>query len=90
MSESGAATATDPDVDDPAARRKRMAKVGMLLAWWAEQQPDVAAIVSEHGDRTFAELNAGANRLVRALRRRGVDAGDAVALACHNLSLIHI
>ena len=39
-------------------RRRRMAKVGMLLAWWAEQQPDVTAIVSEHGDRTFAEWSA--------------------------------
>jgi long-chain acyl-CoA synthetase len=84
VSGSEAATVTDPTAEDPRERRRRMAKVGMLLAWWAEQQPDVAAIVSEHGDRTFAELNANANRLVRALRRRGVVAGDAVALACRN------
>ncbi len=48
---------------------------GTLLTWWAEQQPDRLAIVSEHGDRTFAELDRRANQLVRALRRRGRGAG---------------
>ena len=37
--------------------------------------PTPLAVVSEHGDRTFAELNANVNRLVRALRRRGVVGG---------------
>ena len=36
------------------------------------------------GDRTFAELNANANRLVRALRGAGRRAGDAVALMVSN------
>ena len=57
---------------------------GMSLAYWAARQPDVAAIVSEHGDRTFAELNANANRLARALRARGLQAGDGAALMCAN------
>jgi long-chain acyl-CoA synthetase len=57
---------------------------GMLTAYWAAQQPDRAAIISEDGDRTFAELNANANRLVRALRARGVQTGDGVALMCAN------
>ena len=74
--------ATEPE--DPSDRRRRMAKVGMLLAWWAEQQPDTTAIVADGQTRTFVALNANANRLVRALRRRGVVAGDAVALACRN------
>jgi long-chain acyl-CoA synthetase len=68
-------------VDD---RRKDAARVGMLPAHWAAEHPDRPAIVSEAGDRTFAELNAGANRLVRALRARGLQAGDAVALLCRN------
>ena len=37
-----------------------------------------------HGDRTFAELNANINRLVRACRARGLRPGDAVALMCTN------
>ena len=57
---------------------------GTLLTWWAEQQPDRLAIVSEHGDRTFAELDARANQLVRALRRRGAEPGTAVAILSRN------
>jgi long-chain acyl-CoA synthetase len=60
------------------------AAVGMTLAFHAEQAPDRMAILSEHGDRTFAELNANANRLVRALRARGLQAGDSVSLVCAN------
>ena len=60
------------------------ARIGMLPAWWAKRQPDVVAIASPTGDRTFAELNANINRLVRALRERGLTAGDPVALLCTN------
>jgi long-chain acyl-CoA synthetase len=59
-------------------------KEGMLLASWAEQRPDAPAIISPSGDRTFAALNGAANQLTRALRRRGLVAGDAVALLCGN------
>src|SRR3954447_26493408 len=58
--------------------------VGMVLAHWAEEHPDRVAIVAPTGDRTFAELNANANRLARALRARGLQPGDAVALLCGN------
>jgi long-chain acyl-CoA synthetase len=64
--------------------RQELAAKGMTLAWWAEQVPDNKAIISPQGDRTFAELNANANRLVRALRARGLGNGDAVALMCTN------
>jgi long-chain acyl-CoA synthetase len=57
---------------------------GMLTAFWAARQPDRPAIFSGDGDRTFAELNANANRLVRALRARGVEAGDGIALMSAN------
>lgn len=57
---------------------------GMTLAYWAERQPDVPAIISEHGDRTFEELNANCNRLARALRSRGVEAGDSLAIMMAN------
>ncbi|QYG95401.1 AMP-binding protein [Iamia sp. SCSIO 61187] len=58
----------------------------MRLAWWAAETPDAMAIVTPDGTglRTFAELNAGSNRVVRSLRARGLDVGDAVALACRN------
>ncbi|MDQ1534725.1 MAG: long-chain acyl-CoA synthetase, partial [Actinomycetota bacterium] len=57
---------------------------GMLAAFWAGENGEHPAIVSEAGDRTRAELNANANRLVRALRRRRVKPGDGIALMCSN------
>lgn len=61
-----------------------MAGRGMLLAVHAMMQGDKQAIISEHGNRTFAELNENANRLVRALRAKGMKDGDAIALLCKN------
>ncbi len=86
MSEERATTEGGPsemskDADD---RYDAAAEQGMVQAHWAQVQPDTPAIVSERGDRTFAELNAAANRLVRAWRERGVAAGDAVALMVSN------
>ena len=60
------------------------AACGMTLAYHAARAPQRSAIISELGNRTFAELNGNANRLVRALRARGVVAGDALALVCAN------
>ena len=73
-------------VADVAARwsREEAAAVGMIVAWHAAQAPGRSAIISDNGDRTFGELNAQTNKLVRALRRRGLKAGDAVALMCSN------
>ncbi len=59
-------------------------RTGMTVAVWAELLPGASAIVSEQGNRTFAELNARANQIVRALRARGLKAGDGVALMCSN------
>lgn len=61
-----------------------MAGRGMLLAVHAMTQPEKMAVISEHGNRTFAELNANANRLVKALRAKGLKDGDAIALLCKN------
>src|SRR5262245_36715548 len=57
---------------------------GMISAVWAELLPERPAILSQHGDRSFFELNARANQLVRALRKLGLRAGDGVALVCGN------
>ncbi|HZN13547.1 MAG TPA: AMP-binding protein [Acidimicrobiales bacterium] len=59
-------------------------RTGMTVAYWAAEAPDRMAITSDVGTRTYGELNARANQVVRALRRRGVQAGDAVALMCGN------
>lgn len=60
------------------------AQVGMTLAVFARHIPSAPAVLSPSGDRTFAELNANANRLARALRARGLRADDSVALVCSN------
>jgi long-chain acyl-CoA synthetase len=59
-------------------------RVGMTPAFTAARAPELVAVISERGDRTFGELNAHANQLVRLLRGRGLRAGDAVALMCSN------
>jgi len=57
---------------------------GLLVAWWAARIPDRPALITSSGDRTFAELNANINRLGRALRARGLEVGDSIALMCTN------
>jgi long-chain acyl-CoA synthetase len=57
---------------------------GMLVAWWAARSPDRPALFTAYGDRTYGELNANINRLVRALRARGLRSGDGIALMCTN------
>jgi len=78
-------TATD-EAAKAAEREARLqaAGKGMLLAYWAQRRPDVPAIIAPTGDRSFAELNARTNQLVRALRRLGLREGDGVALLCTN------
>jgi long-chain acyl-CoA synthetase len=57
---------------------------GMTLAVRAREAPDHPAVVASSGNRTFDDLNAHANQLARALRRRGVKPGDVVTLLCPN------
>ena len=61
-----------------------MGDKGMRLAHWARIQPEVLAVQSIWGDRTFRELNENSNRLARALRARGLRNGDGVAIVCSN------
>ena len=60
------------------------ARQGMGVAFAAARTPDRPAVIAPTGDRSYAELNANANRLVRALRRRGLAAGDSVAILSSN------
>ena len=57
---------------------------GMTLALWADDRGDANALTGPHGTRTFTELNAEANRLVRLLDDRGLEEGDGVVLLCGN------
>jgi long-chain acyl-CoA synthetase len=58
---------------------------GMQLAVWADIQPDAICVVDPDGtEHSWAKVNARANRLVRLLRSRGLEAGDSVALVCSN------
>ncbi len=57
---------------------------GTLWTFWAEHYPDRIAIYSDFGNRTLAEVDAHANQFARALRARGVGAGDGLALLCGN------
>jgi long-chain acyl-CoA synthetase len=54
------------------------------VGYRARTNPDDLAVVSGAGDRTWAELDARCNQLVRAMRARGVEAGQAIALVCSN------
>jgi len=79
------ASATETDAHAREAQsRLAAAATGTVVSWHAERRPDVPAVVSAYGDRTFAELDANANRLARALRAAGLQAGDAIALVCRN------
>jgi long-chain acyl-CoA synthetase len=83
-----AAIEAEAGTEDAAAERQalveRAAATGMLSALWASLQPDATAIRSAQADLTFAQLNARINQLARALRTRGLVAGDAIALICSN------
>lgn len=63
---------------------ERAMRTGTLSSLWAQLQPEVPAIVSPHGTRTFAQLNARANQVARTLRAAGIGPGDSAALLCSN------
>ncbi|CAN5184605.1 long-chain-fatty-acid--CoA ligase FadD2 [soil metagenome] len=50
----------------------------------AIQYPDDTMVIDELGELTFAEVQARSNRLARALRERGVEPGDGVAILARN------
>ena len=78
------AVSVDRDREREREARLAAARSGMTLAYWAARQPDRPAIISPHGDRTYAELNAEANRLARALRLQGLRPGDGIAALVSN------
>ena len=73
-------TATDIDLEARAAA----AATGTVVSLHAARRPDQPAIISPHGSRTYAELDAAANRLARGLQAAGLRPGDAIAVVCRN------
>ncbi|MFD6908193.1 amino acid adenylation domain-containing protein [Streptomyces sp. NPDC060077] len=81
------------DLTDGAERGRLLDELGVSprevpgLTWPAafedrvRRTPDAVALVFEERQLTYAELNAGANRLARLLVSRGVRAEDVVAVA---------
>ena len=57
---------------------------GMGIAYHAQNYPEKKAIISEHGERTFKELNENSNKFANFLRQEGLEAGDAVAILSKN------
>jgi len=66
------------------SRLTAAAFTGMTASVWADVKGDQVAIFDPHGTRTYRQLNANANRIVRFLRGQGLGEGDAVALLCSN------
>ncbi len=63
---------------------EQAARTGMIAAWHAARQPEVLAIGSKYGNRTFAQLNARANQFAQRLREAGLQPGDAIAVVTRN------
>jgi long-chain acyl-CoA synthetase len=58
---------------------------GMAQAVWARVQPDAVQVYDPDGrTRTWGQVNAAANRIVRLLRAHGLKEGDGLALVCGN------
>ncbi len=55
-----------------------------ILAHWADQSPDAVAISHEANRVTWAQLEAGSNRLARAYQALGVGQDDFVTIALPN------
>ena len=69
-----------PSADELAAA----AATGTHIRTWARYFPAEPAVISAWGDRTFAELDAEADRFARALRERGIGPGAHVGIVCGN------
>ncbi|HLK24537.1 MAG TPA: AMP-binding protein [Caulobacteraceae bacterium] len=77
-------TATEQTELPDAGQIVELAGVGMLPSLYARLKPDAVSVYGARSQRTFRELNANANRLVAALTRAGLAAGDHLALLCGN------
>ncbi|MDO7836377.1 AMP-binding protein [Sphingobium sp. HBC34] len=75
--------ATEQWLDDPGMPLAR-APMGVLLSAQAARQPDAPAFTFEGHSLSFAQMDAGANRLARACAAHGVSPGDCVVISMPN------
>lgn len=61
----------------------------LTLAPIARRRASEPALIDEQGERTWAQLESRANRLVRALRAGGLKPGDRIALFCGNSRAVY-
>ncbi len=73
----------------------KMLGAGLQLVKWgpglpsgvnaaAKRFPNQPAIIDDEGDLTWSEFSAKINQVTQALKDRGVEPGDSVALLCRN------
>jgi long-chain acyl-CoA synthetase len=60
------------------------AATGMIIAYHAQERPEVKALVTNYGERSFAELNERINQFARVLRKAGLKPDDGVAMLLTN------
>ena len=77
---------SSPPPPSPPAPAGPREPVAQTIEYWARERPDAVSIAEAESERTltFAQRNAGADRLAAALARRGVGAGDIVVVRVHN------
>ena len=63
---------------------EKLAEVGLMSRYFADEKPDQIAIRDASSSRTFLQLHENASRLANALRTRGLEPGDAVAILTGN------
>lgn len=61
-----------------------LTSIGLHLQEMARRHPDNPALSFAGRTRTYAELNAWANRIAHVLRARGIGAGDSVGVLMEN------
>nr|WP_101756853.1 AMP-binding protein [Oceanicoccus sp. KOV_DT_Chl] len=74
---------TDTATSVVEAARSRAAE-GMEIAAVAALDPNRSAIISEHGNRSFKQLNDRINRIAHLLLDRGYQRGDGIAILSGN------
>ena len=62
----------------------RAINTGMMVSYHAKRIGSQPAVITPFGNRSFEELNANANRLVRFLNDAGIGTGDSIAVVSKN------
>ena len=55
-----------------------------LIAYWASERPDQAALIQDERRLSYAELDGVMSRVAAALQRDGIQPGDVLAICAYN------